>query len=113
MDIRVIDRMGPGHGGLADHVRRRLSYHLMHRSDHVVHVSVKIGDTGSLRGRHDIYCVMQVQLRGARAASVVDIGADAHATIDRAADRIGRLAEEQLRLADDHRTATSATERVA
>jgi len=102
MDIRLIDRTGPGRGGLADHAHRRLSFLLRHCSERIAHVSVRLGDTGSRRGHRDMYCVMQLQLRGARAATVVDIGADAHVTIDRAADRVSRLAGAQLRLADEH-----------
>lgn len=66
------------------------------RSDHVVHIAVQLGDIGSGRFRQDCYCVMRVQLRGLPAATVVDVGADAHATIDRAVERLGRLTEAQL-----------------
>lgn len=100
MDIRLINRTAQHPDELAAHARRRLCFRLMHRSDRIAHVSVKLGDTGSRRGHHDTYCVMCVQLRGAPAATVVDIGPDVHGTIDRAADRVSRLAEEQLRLAD-------------
>jgi hypothetical protein len=114
MDIRLIARTDLGHAGLADHAQRRLSYRLGHCSERIAHVSVKLGNTGSRRGFRDVYCVMQVQLRGARAATVVDIGGDPHDTIDRAADRVSRLAEETLRQADDrHRTNSSAKEMVA
>ncbi len=100
MDIRLLNRAIQGDDDLAEHARRRLSFRLMHRSDRIAHVSVKLGSTGSRRGHHDTYCVMCVQLRGAPAATVVDIGADVHDTIDRAADRVSRLAEERLRQAD-------------
>lgn len=114
MDIRLTARTDRGHDGLADHAQRRLSYRLGHRSERIAHVSVKLGNTGSRRGSCDVYCVMQVQLRGARAATVVDIGADPHDTIDRAVDRVSRLAEEQLRQADDrHRTTSGAEELLA
>lgn len=113
MDIRLIDRTGQGHDGLADHARRRLSYRLMHRSDRIAHVLVKLGGTGGRRGRQDTYCVMHVQLRGARAATVVDIGADAHDTIDRAADRVSRLTEEQLRLAEGRPRPSSNAKEIA
>ena len=103
MDIRFIARPADGRSGhysLADHARRQLQVRLMHRSDRVAYVSVRIGGTGS---RQDMYCVMQVQVRGAPAGTVVDIGADAYDTIDRTADRVGRLVEEQLRFADGRR----------
>lgn len=114
MDIRLIASTDLGHAGLADHAQRRLSYRLAHRRERIAHVSVKLGDTGSRRGFRDVYCVMQVQLRGARAATVVDIGADPLDTIDRTVDRVSRLAEEQLRQADErHQTTSRAKEMVA
>jgi hypothetical protein len=106
MDIRFFAREAEdqsGHDGLVEHALRRLHFRLRHRSDRVAHVSVRFGDTGSRRGRRDSFCVMRVQLRGAPAATVVDIGADAYDTIDRAVDRVGRLADEQLREADRRR----------
>lgn len=102
MDIRLIDRRGQAHDELAEHARRRLSYRLMHRSDRIGHVLVKLGETGGHRGQRDVYCLMQVQLHNAQSATVVDIGVDPHETIDRAADRVCRLTEEQLRLAQGH-----------
>ena len=99
MDIRFFARTADGRSGpagLAEHARRRVQQRLRHRSERVAHVWVRFGDTASARGCRDTYCVMQVQLHGAAAATVVDIGADVHGTIDRAADRLGQLVEEQL-----------------
>lgn len=113
MDIRFIARTADGrigHDSLADHARRRLQLRLMRHSDRVAHVSVRIGGPGSYRGRQDTYCVMQVQVRGTPAATVVDIGANAYDTIDRTADRVGRLVEEQLRVADGRRLPSSVPE---
>lgn len=104
MDIRLIAGPADGRAGrdrLADHACRRLQMRLMHTSDPVAHVSVKIGGTGGRRERRDTYCVMRVQVRGAPPATVADIGSDAYQTIDRTADRLGRLVNEQLRLAGD------------
>lgn len=100
MDIRFQNHATHADAALADHARRRLWFRLLHRSDRVVHVAVRFGDTGSRRGRHDTYCAVRVQLDGIPAATVVDIGADAYDTIDRAADRAGRFVEEQLRMVD-------------
>lgn len=102
MQIRFIAQASAGarvFEGLAEHARRRLQFRLRLCSERVAHVSVRFGDTGRGAARQDSYCVMQVQLHGAPAATVVDIGADAYDTIDRAADRVGRLAGEQLRAA--------------
>jgi hypothetical protein len=113
MDIRFIARTADGrsgHDSLADHARRQLQNRLMHCSDRVAHVSVRIGGTGS---RRDTYCVMQVQVRGAPAGTVVDIGADAWDTIDRTAARVGRLVDEQLRAADGRRLPSRAPEEIA
>lgn len=106
MDIRFIARPAEGRAhpdGLAAHARRRLQHRLRHCGDRVAHVSVTIGDGASRLGFRDTYCVMRVQLRGAPAATVVDIGTDARDTIDRAADRVARLAEEQMRSVDSGR----------
>ena len=40
-----------------------------------------------------------MKLYGLPAATEVDVGVDAHLAIDRAADRAGRLAQEQVRQA--------------
>jgi hypothetical protein len=88
-------------GELADHARRRLRMRLHRWGERIAHVSVRFGSTVARSARQDAYCVVQVQLRGAPAATVMHIGADAFGAIDRAVDRIGRLAEEQLRVATD------------
>lgn len=116
MDIRFLARAKVGqsvHDGVLGHARRRLQFRLGHRSDRVEHVLMRFGDTGSRRGHLDTYCVMRVQLRGAPAATVVDIGADVYDTIDRAADRVGRLAEEQLRDAAGRPPPPARTEEMA
>lgn len=99
MDILFQSEMPGAAAALSDHARRRLRYRLQHRSDRVARVDVRLGSTGSRRGRPAVYCLMRVQLSGAPAATVVDIGSDAFETIDRAADRVGRLAEDQLQAA--------------
>lgn len=103
MDIRFHTRGGSAPLALAEHARSRLEFRLMDRSDRVVQIAVQLGDTGSERFRHDCYCILRVQLRGLPAATVVDVGADAHATIDRAVERLGRLTEAQLAGAADAR----------
>ena len=116
MDIRFIARPADGrsgHDGLLDHARQRLRLRLRHRTERVAHVSVRLGDSGSLRGLRDTYCVMRVQLRDVPAATVVDIGADACHTIDRATDRVGQLVEALLSVADGRRPASAGSEAAA
>lgn len=96
MDIRFHIDAGRGADALADHARRRLHLRLLHRSDRVAYIAVKVGDTRSHRGHRDTYCAMRVELNGVPSASVVDVGDDAYGTIDRAVDRVGRLVETQL-----------------
>lgn len=99
MDMRIDDDPRASLETLHEHARRRLLARLRHRRDRVHHVDVRIGGcAGRRRGQGDLYCLMRVQLRGAPAATVVDIGADASATIGRAAERVRRLVEEQLRV---------------
>ncbi|MCW5633261.1 MAG: hypothetical protein KIT17_07980 [Rubrivivax sp.] len=99
MDIRTDDRRPALLGPLHAHARRRLLARLRHRGEYVHHVDVRLGPARRRSGVDDLYCLMRVQLRGAPAATVVDIGADPFETIDRAADRLQRLADQQLRAA--------------
>ena len=97
MDIRFQNQGPDTLFALSEHARRRLEFRLMHRKDDVAHIAVKLGDTGSCRGRQDSYCVLRVQLRDLPAATVVEVGGrDAFATIGRGVDRVGRLVEAQL-----------------
>lgn len=82
MDIRIHDREAVPQAAVSAHARQRLQCRPAHRSDRVRHVEVRLGSTGNRRSHEDIYCLMQVQLDGAPAATVVDIGADAFDTID-------------------------------
>ncbi|NUZ04618.1 hypothetical protein [Piscinibacter koreensis] len=96
MDIRFHIDASRGAAALAEHARRRLHLRLLHRSDRVAYIAVKVGDTRSRRGHRDTYCAMRVELNGVPPARVVDVGTDAYGTIDRAVDRVGRLVETQL-----------------
>jgi len=96
MDIRVQASGAPCTPALAAHVRRSLHDRLLQRSDRVARVEVRLGSGRGRAGDHDTYCLMQVHLSGASAATVVDMGADMEATIERAAERVGRLAVAKL-----------------
>lgn len=97
MDIRFQTKGTGTSPMLADHVRRRLNDQFLQRGDRVEHIEVRLGDRR--RRHHDMYCLMQVHLVGAPVATVIDIGTDTYATIDRAVDRAGRLAAAQLEAA--------------
>lgn len=99
MDIRVQNSGLPCTPALDAHVRRTLRRGLLHRSDRVDRVDVRLGGPGSDGGGDDMYCLMQVHLSGTSSATVVDLGADLHATIERAAERVGRLAGAKLEAA--------------
>lgn len=96
MDIRVRTSGVPCTPALDAHVRRTLRRGLLHRSDRVDRVEVRLGGPGSDGGGDDMYCLMQVHLSGTSAATVVDIGTDMQGTIQRAAERVGRLAGAKL-----------------
>lgn len=81
---------------LADHARRRVHYVLSHHSDCIQRIVLRLGGTNSHRGHKDMYCLIQVHLVDALAATVIDIGADVHVVIDRATDRVGRMVDERL-----------------
>lgn len=96
MDIRVQASGAPCSPALAAQVRRSLHGGLLHRNDRVDRVEVRLGGGRGPAGDHDMYCLMQVHLSGAPAATVVDMGPDMRATIERAAERVGRLAAAKL-----------------
>ncbi|WP_276514462.1 HPF/RaiA family ribosome-associated protein [Comamonas aquatica] len=75
---------------LAQHVRRRLGFMLTRHSHRIKRVLVRIGDENGPRGGPDKFCRMQVYLLNASAAVVEEVGVDLYATIDRAAERVGR-----------------------
>lgn len=99
MDIRFQSAMAPADVELAAYARRCLLLRLQHHSDSVVHIYVELVDAAGRLPRQDSYCIVSVKLHGLPAATVVDVVKDVHLAIDRAADRAGRLAEEQLRRA--------------
>ena len=112
MDIQLISGKGQDQAELEAHARRRLQACLMDRSDRIVRVSVRLSQAPARGQARDTCCVMSLQVRGAPASTVVHLDADAHQTIDRAAERVGRLAAEQLRQAD-RRDQTSSNPRKA
>lgn len=111
MDIRFQSATAPADAELAAYARRCLLLRLKHRSDRVVRIDAEFVDAAGGVPRRDSYCIISVKLLGLPAATVVDVGADVHLAIDRAADRAGRLAEEQLRQAGSPRA--PRTEEVA
>lgn len=98
MDIRFQSAKAHADAELAERARRCLHFGLLHRSSRVDYIEVKLGDAAGRRPHQDSYCIMRVKLHGAPAATVVDISSDAFSAIDRATDRVCRLAEAQLRL---------------
>ena len=111
MDIRFQSATAPADVELAAYARRCLLLRLQHHSDRVVRIDAELVDAAGRVPRRDSYCIVSVNLLGLPAATVVDVGADVHLAIDRAADRAGRLAEEQLRQAGSPRA--PRTEEVA
>jgi hypothetical protein len=95
---------------LADHARRRLDSVLMHRSEFVQRVVVRLGGANNRRGPSDTYCLMQVHMSDALAAAVVDIGPDINDVIDRATHRVGRMVAEHI---EQTRAVTSRRSRPA
>jgi len=90
-----------GHGfsvtpALAEYVRRRLASALARHTEHLQRVVVRLGDENGPRGGIDKYCRIEAHLRDAPAAVAHDVGADLYATVDRAADRLGRVVIKQI-----------------
>jgi len=84
---------------MAAHVRLSLHDRLLHHGDGIESVEVRLGEPRDRRAGEDMYCLMQVHVRAAPAVTVVDVGAGTFATIERAAERVGRLAGAQLQAA--------------
>jgi hypothetical protein len=91
--------MVPADVELAAYARWGLLPRLQHHSDSVVCIDAELVDAADRRPRRDSYCIVSVKLHGLPAATVVDVDADVHLAIDRAADRAGRLTKEQVRQA--------------
>jgi hypothetical protein len=92
--------MAPADVELAAYARRGLPLRLQHHSDSVVRIDAELVDAAAdRRPRRDSYCIVSVKLHGLPAATVVDVDANVHLAIDRAADRAGRLTKEQVRQA--------------
>lgn len=103
MDIRYLSERIPADVELVAYARRCLLLRLQHRGDRVDRVDVELVDSANRMLQRDSYCIVHMKLHGLPAATVVDVGADIHLVIDRAADRAGRLAQEQLRQAGSPR----------
>lgn len=81
---------------LAEHVRRRLGFALTRHGDRIKLVGVRIGDENGPRGGPDKFCRIQVSLVDAPTAVVEEVGVDLYASIDRAAERVGRVVVKHL-----------------
>lgn len=81
---------------LAGHVRRRLDFALTRHGDRIKRVGVRIGDENGPRGGPDKFCRIQVSLVDAPTAVVEEVGVDLYASIDRAAERVGRVVVKHL-----------------
>jgi ribosomal subunit interface protein len=95
----IVDIHGQGFTvtvALAEHVRRRLAFVLTRHSDRIQRVAVRVGDENGPRGGVDKYCRIQVHLLYAPVAVIEDVGVELYATIDRAADRVGRVVVKHL-----------------
>lgn len=90
-----------GHGfsitpALEEHVRRRLGTALARHVPHLQRVVVRLGDENGPRGGVDKYCRIEVHLHETPAAVARDVGTDLYATVDRAAERLGRIVVKQI-----------------
>ena len=108
MDIRFQTAMTRADVELAEHAFRTLQFRLQHQSNRVDYIEIKLGNSGGRRSRKDSYCIVSVKLRDAPSSTVVDIGTNVYNAIDRASDRVCRLAQAQMRLTDRPRSAQPA-----
>jgi hypothetical protein len=94
VDIRIKVSYEPAQPDLVAHANRRLLSALGRRSEWVERIDVRLGGARAGTGALDGYCLIQLRLRGA-SATIVDIASDPYRAVDRAAERAGRIAEEQ------------------
>ena len=105
MDIRFQTAMTCADVELAEHALRTLLFRLQDQSNQVDYIEIKLGNSGGRRFQKDSYCIVSVKLHDAPASTVVDIGTNVYNAIDRASDRVCRLAQAQMRLVDRPRSA--------
>jgi len=97
VDIRFQSAKARSDAGLAAYARQCLLRQMQHRGDRVDRIDVGFVDAAGRMPPRDSYCIVRMKLHGLPAASVVVVGSDVQTAIGRAADRVGRLADEQLR----------------
>lgn len=93
---------------LAARARRRLHDVLIHRSDVIQRIVIRLGGADGLGSHNDMYCLMQIRMSDALVATVMDIGPHIHDLIDRSTDRVGRLVAACLNQASSRRRAASS-----
>lgn len=81
---------------IEEHTGRRLRFAVGRFSDRIEDVTVRFEDVNGPRGGVDMLCRMVAHLRPGGAVRVEERGEDLYATIDRAADRIGRALRREL-----------------
>ena len=111
MNNRFQIAAAPADVELAAYARRCLLLRLQHRNDRGGRIDAELVDAAGRVPRNDGCCIVSVKRHGWPAAAVVDVGANAHLAIDRAADRAAHLVARRLRQAGSPQA--SRTEAVA
>lgn len=96
MQIDIQARDFPLTDALCNHTKRRLSFSLSARDNHIQRVIVRLSDINGPRGGADKCCHIQVVLAHLPDVVIKDTEADLYTAIDRAADRAGRTAGRRL-----------------
>ena len=81
---------------MSDHATRRLRFVMSRHADRIQRVVVRFGEASRRRVGADKFCRIRVYLFDAPVAVIAEVGADLHAVIDRATDRVGRVVVKHL-----------------
>ena len=81
---------------LCSYIKRRLSFMLSARDEHIQRVLVRLSEVNDPRGGIGKCCHIQVALNNLPDIIIKDAEADLYAAIDRAVDRAGRTVCRQL-----------------
>ena len=110
MEILVNASKAAASVDLAHHARYLLGLALERRHADVQRVEVRLGDAAHIEAPRDAFCVIQLQVSGVGASTIVNISRDPHRAIEKAAERAGRLMEELLIARREERIGKCAAE---
>lgn len=96
MQIDIITNSFSLTNALQNHAKRRLSYALNCRGDHIQRVVMRLSDVNGPRGGKDKRCHLHIKLAGLPDVVIQDTASDLYVAINRATDRAGRTVRRKI-----------------